>query len=156
MRLEILDTAGQDDYTPLRSSFMGSGDGFILVFAIDDDHSFEELADIFLEIDQVQGGTTGTVPQLALVGNKLDLDDSRAVLVEEGEACAAQHACPFSETSAKLNRGVHEVFMSLARRILEARRETDVSPTSSVEHSVVPTAKQSSSSSKPKHRCVLL
>ena len=55
-KLEILDTAGQDDYTPLRSTFMDSGDGFILVYAIDDDSSFEELEAIFAEIDQVHAG----------------------------------------------------------------------------------------------------
>jgi len=56
-------------------------------------------------------------------GNKLDLDSARAVLVEEGEACATQHGCPFVEISAKMGTGVPGIFMSLARHIFVARRQ---------------------------------
>lgn len=37
LQVEILDTAGQDEYTPLRETFMHTGDGFMLVYSITDD-----------------------------------------------------------------------------------------------------------------------
>ena len=43
LNVEILDTAGQDEYTPLRETFMGSGDGYLLVYSITDDQTLEEL-----------------------------------------------------------------------------------------------------------------
>ena len=125
-----------------------------MVYAIDDDHSFDQLTDIAAEIEQVKKG--GSTPTLALVGNKLDLDDKRAVLIEEGEEWAAQHACPFSETSAKMNQGVRQVFMNIARRILDARREESTAiPSRGTNFAGHPEAP--AMQAKPKSfRCILL
>jgi GTPase SAR1 family protein len=46
LQVEILDTAGQDEYTPLRETFMHTGDGFLLVYSIVDDQTLEDLRDI--------------------------------------------------------------------------------------------------------------
>ena len=46
LQVEILDTAGQDEYRPLRETFMHTGDGFLLVYSITDDQTFEELRGI--------------------------------------------------------------------------------------------------------------
>jgi GTPase SAR1 family protein len=51
--VEILDTAGQDDYTPLRETFMHTGDGFLLVYSITDDQTLEELKSIREQILRV-------------------------------------------------------------------------------------------------------
>lgn len=51
--MEILDTAGQDEYTPLRETFMPSGDGFLLVYSIVDDQTLEELRGIREQILRV-------------------------------------------------------------------------------------------------------
>jgi GTPase SAR1 family protein len=42
----VLDTAGQDAYTALRETFMHTGDGFLLVYSVGDDQTFEELKSI--------------------------------------------------------------------------------------------------------------
>lgn len=42
LQVEILDTAGQDEYTPLRETFMHTGDGFMLVYSITDDQVMYE------------------------------------------------------------------------------------------------------------------
>ncbi len=54
---------------------------------------------------------------LLLVGNKIDLDQSRVVTTEQGQALAASWKCPFIEASAKLNINVDEAFFSLIRKI---------------------------------------
>jgi small GTP-binding protein len=46
VQLEILDTAGQDEYAPLRETFMHKGDGFLFVYSITDDQTFEEIRGI--------------------------------------------------------------------------------------------------------------
>ncbi len=51
--VEILDTAGQDEYTPLRETFMHTGDGFLLVYSIVDDQTLEELREIRAQILRV-------------------------------------------------------------------------------------------------------
>ena len=51
--MEILDTAGQDEYTPLRETFMHTGDGFLLVYSITDDQTLEELRGIREQILRV-------------------------------------------------------------------------------------------------------
>ena len=41
--LEILDTAGQDDYQTMLDTWINSSDGFILVYSIDNKDSFESM-----------------------------------------------------------------------------------------------------------------
>lgn len=53
LQVEILDTAGQDEYTPLRETFMHTGDGFLLVYSIVDDQTLEELKGIREQILRV-------------------------------------------------------------------------------------------------------
>ena len=52
-----------------------------------------------------------------LIGNKLDLDDRRAVSYEEGEKFARENGLMFMETSAKTAANVEEAFVNTARTI---------------------------------------
>lgn len=54
--VEILDTAGQEEYTPLRETFMHTGDGFLLVYSITDDQTLEDLKSIHEQILRVDKG----------------------------------------------------------------------------------------------------
>ena len=42
-KLDILDTAGQEEFSAMREQYMRSGEGFLLVFAVTDRASFEEV-----------------------------------------------------------------------------------------------------------------
>jgi len=53
LQVEILDTAGQKEYSPLRETFMHTGDGFLLIYSITDDQTLEELRDIKEQISRV-------------------------------------------------------------------------------------------------------
>ena len=48
-RLDILDTAGQDGFAALRQQYLMTGEGFLLVFALDDERSFDKVFDNFWE-----------------------------------------------------------------------------------------------------------
>ena len=41
--LDILDTAGQEEYSAMRDQYMRTGEGFLIVFAIDNMKSFEDI-----------------------------------------------------------------------------------------------------------------
>ncbi|KAK6052712.1 Ras family protein [Cooperia oncophora] len=45
-RLEILDTAGTEQFSGLRDLYVRNGHGFILVYSVNDRESLEELRDI--------------------------------------------------------------------------------------------------------------
>ena len=55
---------------------------------------------------------------MALVGNKVDLEDDRAVSVDEAKAFAEQHNLIYIETSAKTGANVDAAFINTAKEIL--------------------------------------
>lgn len=44
--LDILDTAGQEDYSAIRDNYFRSGDGFMCVFSITEFESFSAIAEL--------------------------------------------------------------------------------------------------------------
>ncbi|AOA64909.1 GTPase involved in G-protein signaling [Komagataella phaffii CBS 7435] len=112
--LDILDTAGQEDYSSMKELYMKTGEGFLLVFAINKRSSLEELKPFYDQIVRVKEGMQ-SVP-MVLVGNKSDVEDSkREVSRDEGEALARQFGCQYIETSAKTNTNVKEAFYNVVR-----------------------------------------
>mmetsp|Transcript_1476 Transcript_1476/g.2424 ORF Transcript_1476/g.2424 Transcript_1476/m.2424 type:complete len:236 (+) Transcript_1476:65-772(+) len=114
LQVEILDTAGQDAYTPLRETFMHTGDGFLLVYSIVDDQTLEELREIREQILRVHPDRK--VPMM-VVGNKADMK-KRALSKQEGKALADDFGAGFLEVSAKENLCVKEAFHTLCQQIL--------------------------------------
>lgn len=112
--LDILDTAGQEEYLAMREQYMRTGEGFLLVYAINSRNSLEELQTFYEQIQRVKD--LDNVPVL-VVGNKLDLEIERQVSYEEGLAFARALNCPFLETSAKQRINVEEAFYGLVRLI---------------------------------------
>ncbi|CDI98235.1 Ras protein Rap 1b [Echinococcus multilocularis] len=112
--LEILDTAGTEQFTAMRDLYMKNGQGFILTYSITSPPSLFDLVDLREHIVRVKD--TENVP-IVLVGNKCDLEDARAVGKEEGQKLARQWNCSFMETSAKSKINVSEVFYDLVRQI---------------------------------------
>lgn len=120
IHVEILDTAGQDAYRPLRETFMHTGDGFLLVYSITDDQTLEELRTIREEILRVH--MDRKVPML-VVGNKVDLASDRAVSPEEGKQLAIEFNCGFMEVTAKEDYKVKDAFHELIRKGLTKNPE---------------------------------
>jgi len=114
--LEILDTAGTEQFTAMRDLYMKNGQGFALVFSLVSDSTFHDLTSIRNQIIKVKD--TEDVP-MVLVGNKCDLVDKRAVSTEEAQTLAdkAFHGKYF-ETSAKTTKNINEVFHDLVRQVV--------------------------------------
>ncbi|CAD7676879.1 unnamed protein product [Nyctereutes procyonoides] len=104
--LEILDTAGTEQFTAMRDLYMKNGQGFALVYSITAQSTFNDLQDLREQILRVKD--TDDVPMI-LVGNKCDLEDERVVGKEQGQNLARQwNNCAFLESSAKSKINVNE------------------------------------------------
>jgi Ras-related protein Ral-A len=132
VQIDILDTAGQEDYAAIRDNYFRSGEGFLCVFSITEHESFaaanefrfvwltihysislfiifESIFVILLireQILRVKGDDN--IPFL-LVGNKADLDERRRVTLEEAQRLADMWKVPYVETSAKTRLNVDKV-----------------------------------------------
>lgn len=117
--LNILDTAGQEEYSAMRDQYMKTGQGFLLVFSLTTRSTFEEVNDLHNKI--LQAKDSDKVP-LVLVGNKADLENERQVSPKEASDLARSFDAPFMMTSAKTRLSVDETFFQLVRQIREDLR----------------------------------
>lgn len=113
--LDILDTAGQEDYTALRSTWMRERDGFLLVYSIADRGTFDSLLSFY---EQLSAMHEDAMPPIVLVGNKSDLGARRQVKLSEGKKLSESwNNCAFLETSAKSGDHIEAAFAALVREI---------------------------------------
>merc|ERR1711974_220128 len=110
--LEILDTAGQEEFTALRDQWIRECEGFIIVYSITSTHSFHQVKTFKQQVTRVKD--EDNLPMM-LVGNKCDLEEEREVPTEEGVALAEKLGCQFKEASAKTRKNVEESFYDLVR-----------------------------------------
>jgi GTPase KRas protein len=143
--LEVLDTAGQEEYTALRDQWIRDGEGFVLVYSITSRASFSRITKFYNQIKMVKesassgspsgpsylgspmshtsGGPPLPVPVM-LVGNKSDKAVERAVSAQEGQALAKELGCDFVEASAKNCINVEKAFYDVVRMLRQQRQNT--------------------------------
>eukprot|EP00768_Dysnectes_brevis_P006425 gnl/Dysnectes_brevis/505_a559_6895.p1 GENE.gnl/Dysnectes_brevis/505_a559_6895~~gnl/Dysnectes_brevis/505_a559_6895.p1 ORF type:complete len:202 (-),score=14.57 gnl/Dysnectes_brevis/505_a559_6895:65-634(-) len=126
--LNILDTAGQQEFISMREQYLQSGEGFLLVYAITVHNTFEEIASLRDHILRVKDAESAP---MVIVGNKCDLEKDREVQTDDGKALAKNYGVPFFETSAKDRINVTECFHELVREIwrAEPKDSSSSSPT---------------------------
>lgn len=108
--LQLIDTAGQDEYSIFPSSYSMNIDGYVLVYSVNSQKSFDVVKIIHEKLLDQAGKTH--VP-MVLVGNKTDLRMERVISKEEGKRVADSWTAAFWEASAKENQFVPELFQSL-------------------------------------------
>lgn len=96
--LDVLDTAGQEEYSAMREQYMRTGEGFLLVYSITSRQSFEEIVTFQQQILRVKDKDYFPI---IVVGNKCDLDAERQVSTEGSyrlflETCIHVHATRLS------------------------------------------------------------
>ncbi|XP_064615083.1 ras-related protein Rap-2c-like [Liolophura sinensis] len=112
--LEILDTAGTEQFASMRDLYIKNGQGFVIVYSITSLQTFQDIKTMREQIIRVKGEEK--IPML-LVGNKSDLEHQREVPTTEASSLAQQWGCPFLEASAKNTQNVNEVFIEIVREM---------------------------------------
>eukprot|EP00164_Ancoracysta_twista_P005493 GFYU01007538.1.p1 GENE.GFYU01007538.1~~GFYU01007538.1.p1 ORF type:complete len:261 (+),score=59.55 GFYU01007538.1:179-961(+) len=121
---EILDTAGQDEYSILPTQYSLGVHGYVLIYSVASKASFDKIKVINDKLLNFFGTTN--VPRV-LVGNKSDMKKERQVPTEEGSTLAEEWGCPFIECSAKSNENIAEVFNLVMAEIENAEKATGAS-----------------------------
>ena len=112
-RLQIWDTAGQENYRSITRAYYKNSVCAILVYDITKRDSFEHISS-WIEDCLAQSPKTVF---MVLVGNKCDLNDQRQVSTEEGQNMAKDNNMIFYETSAKSGLNVDKIFEESANQI---------------------------------------
>lgn len=118
--LDILDTAGQEEFSAMREQYMRTGEGFLLVFSVIDKSSFDEIPRFHTQILRVKD--KDEFPMI-LVGNKSDLESERTISTSEAQELGRKLGVPYLESSAKQRINVDAAFHDLVRAI---RRSNEV------------------------------
>ncbi|KAF0904538.1 hypothetical protein E2562_035435 [Oryza meyeriana var. granulata] len=117
VKLDIWDTAGQERYHSLAPMYYRGAAAAVVVYDISSTDSYIRARKWVDEL-QRQGN-----PHLvmALVGNKVDLEEKRQVGTQEAMEYAERNGLFFIETSAKTSQNVTDLFYELADRLVKVR-----------------------------------
>ena len=118
VELQIWDTAGQDKYKSLGSSYYRDAYCVIAVYDLtepDSIKSMDEYIQDYLEVVQINN------PLVAVVGNKLDLFDQLPDGQGEslGKKYTQDNQYPFFLTSAKTGAGINQVFEYVSKTLMD-------------------------------------
>jgi small GTP-binding protein len=116
--LEILDTAGTEQFASMLDLYIKNGQGFVIVYSVTSRQSFQDIKLIRDKIVRVKG--TDEVP-IVIAANKCDLiglgNYRREVSTEEGLVLANEWNSPYVETSAKNPLLVNGLFAEVVKEI---------------------------------------
>ncbi|OHS99891.1 Ras-like protein RAS2 [Tritrichomonas foetus] len=115
IELEIIDTAGQDDFAEMRHSYMQRVNGFIFVFSIIDPNSINELDKIYT--DAVHARSSSPV-NCVIAANKSDMRNGESVPESKLKELETKYKCKVLETSAKTAKNINELFIEIVRILL--------------------------------------
>ena len=116
VKLQIWDTCGQEVYRSLISSFYRNSSLAIIVYAIDNQESFDNLESW---LDEIKSQTHPYL-KIFLIGNKVDLEDKRVIDRAIAEELAKEHKIDlFLETSAKTGYNAQKIFVKAAQILVD-------------------------------------
>lgn len=118
-RIQVWDTAGQENFRSITRSYYNSSACCVLLYDITKRRTFESLSSW---IDDVRNECPKTVITI-LVGNKCDLEKEREVSFDEGKEFAMRNRLMFIESSAKTGEGVSAIFTDTAEQIIKKIKE---------------------------------
>jgi small GTP-binding protein len=106
IELQIWDTAGQEQYRSLGSTYFRNAHGAVVVFDLTASHSYANVPYWVQSFRSVAGRDRAAL----IVGNKSDLTETRAVVWGDAADWATEHNCQYLETSALSGEGIDIAF----------------------------------------------
>ncbi|KAL7716534.1 small monomeric GTPase [Entamoeba marina] len=120
--LDILDTAGQEEYASMLDQYFRNGHGFLIVYSVTDRNSFESIKNYYNKILRVKEESSFPI---VFVANKVDLVKDRDVTEKEGKEKAEESNVKYIETSAKNKLNIEDAFYMLVREIRKQQSAGD-------------------------------
>lgn len=112
-RLQIWDTAGQERFRSVSRAYFRNAVGALFVFDLTSRKSFEGIT-LWLNDFQKLGYPNAV---RYLVGNKVDLEEKRAVGMQEANDFAVENKMEYIETSAATGCNINDLFLRMAYKI---------------------------------------
>ena len=113
--VQIWDTAGQEKYSTLTSSYYKGAKGALVVYDITQESTFLKAEQFVKELREKSDKDV----YIILVGNKIDLEEKRKISKEEGKKLADKLKIGFFEVSAKNGTGIEDLFKNLIDHVYE-------------------------------------
>jgi Ras-related protein Rab-8A len=135
-QVQVWDTAGQENFHKITTSYYKGAQGILLVYDVTDRKTLENVE---YWIKNIKSHASDTV-QIALIGNKTDVRVSEHhnithCATERGQAVATKFGIPFFETSAKDSMNVDHAFLTLVQLIVESNCSTVIACNNTKGHS---------------------
>ena len=118
------DTAGQERYKSLTQNYFKNAEGVLLTYDITNSESFDNLKEWISSIKKNMEGKDIFIPVI-IIGNKIDMEDSRETSKEDAEKFAKENNYKYFETSAKTGEGVDDAIRELVIQILKQNGQID-------------------------------
>jgi small GTP-binding protein len=149
LKIKIWDTAGQERFKSMSVNVIKNVEGLILTYSIASKESFNNLS-VWLE--QLNNADDLSKKPVIIVGNKLDLEESREVSHEEGEKFAKEHNYNFYETSAKTGKNVKEAFFDIFEQLYK-KFEDEITGKKSKKENIKIEKRKKNDNNKEKNKC---
>ena len=124
INIKLWDTVGQERYKALTQNFFRSAEGVLLTFDVTNIDSFNNLKDWIGSIKTNMEGKNIFLP-LIIVGNKIDMEDSREINKEDAVKFASDNNYKYFETSAKTGEGVDDAVRDLVNQVMNQGDQLD-------------------------------
>eukprot|EP01083_Nonionella_stella_P080509 221309_1 len=120
--LDVLDTAGQEEFSSMQDQWMREAQAYLLVYSITSQPTFEETWNLREKIIRTKEDEN---PVIVLVGNHCHLEHERKVQKEEGQKLVEEWGkyVAFYEASAKEKINVEDCFYQAVRLIWQKRED---------------------------------
>jgi len=120
--LEIIDTAGTDQFLAMRNLYLKAGEAFVIVYSIESESSFNVAKG--LREDIIDTKQIDDFP-IVLCGSKSDLTDKRQVSKSAGQELANSWNAGFVECSAKTDSNILEIFIKAVKLYKKDNKDTE-------------------------------
>ncbi|KAJ4805086.1 Ras-related protein Rab-21 [Rhynchospora pubera] len=118
--LSIWDTAGQERFHALGPIYYRDADAALLVYDITSSEAFNRVTKWVKELQQM------APPDIimTIAANKSDLLRSKKINIQDAESYSTSIGARLFVTSAKTGVGIDEMFLDIAKRLIDRRKES--------------------------------
>ncbi len=124
VRLQIWDSAGQENYRSITRAYYRNTICTLLVYDVTSRKSFDDVK-VWFDEAKTYGNEN---MYFVLVGNKCELEGNREVAASEGERLARENGMLFFETSAIQKINVDKAFSAIIEKILNDIKRGTIDP----------------------------